>query len=284
MLIRRQFPDVACARIEPLGEGWDFFVFRVDATLAFRFPKKAIVDACIECELAVLDRLPRELPLAVPRPLYRGQAGGGFPWRFWGYRLIEGESLLRLDVPPSKRAAIAAQIADFLSVLHATDGGGLPPSPWNHHETPWEDQARTCLDASRTAYSTELWRRCDEYLMRAPDVPPYSGEAKLVHCDLWSEHILVDPVRFEATGIIDWGDCNLGDPAGDFVGLWIWGGDDVLDAAIRRYDGTLDADAPRRIRHHGTLIAMQDVYYGVEAERREIVAAGIATLARELLR
>ncbi len=52
-------------------EGWDFFVFVVDGELAFRFPKKAIVDKCAERELLLLDRLPDDLPIAVPRPRRR---------------------------------------------------------------------------------------------------------------------------------------------------------------------------------------------------------------------
>lgn len=286
-IIRRQFPEVACKRIEPLGEGWDFFMFRVNRELAFRFPKKAIVDRCVERELALLDRLPRDTPLAFPRPLYRGKPDEHFPWRFWGYRLIEGEPLSRVEVPASKRHAIGERVAEFLSMLHAMKIDDLPPSPWvdDEDEMPFEAQVRTALEASREAYPPALFQRCLDYLAATDLVPPpFTGEHKQVHCDLLAEHILIDPQRCVAIGIIDWGDCNVGDPAGDFVGLWMWGGDGVLEAAIASYSGKLDSGARRRIRHLGTLIAMEDVHYGVNVQRVQPVKAGLATLTRELLK
>jgi aminoglycoside phosphotransferase (APT) family kinase protein len=173
----------------------------------------------------------------------------------------------------------------FLGILHATDGEGLPPSVWDDDgdDAPWHVQARARLEATRAAYPAPLLARCIEYLS-APDCEPpdYTGELKQVHADLLAEHILVDPRTFTPTGIIDWGDSSAGDPAGDFVGIWMWGGDAMLEAALAAYRGELDAGARRRIRHRGTMIAMEDVHYGVKSARPQLVQSGIATLEREL--
>ncbi len=287
ILIRSQFPEISCTKIERLGEGWDFFVFVVDGELAFRFPKKAIVDRCAEREILLLDRLPDDLPIAVPRPLHRGEPSADYPWHFWGHRMIPGEPLPYLRVPEARRTHIAGRVGEFLGILHAMDGEGLPLSPWSdkdNDDTPRYVEVRASLDASREVYPAPLFARCTEYLSSPDHVPPdYRSDRKQVHADLLADHILVDPRTFLPTGIIDWGDATVGDPAGDFVGIWMWGGDAALKAALTTYSGELDDGARRRIRHHGTLIAMEDVHYGAKTQRPALVQAGLATLERELM-
>ena len=287
ILIRSQFSEIPCTKIERLGEGWDFFVFVVDGELAFRFPKKATVDPCVERELLLLDRLPDDLPIAVPRPLHRGEPSADYPWHFWGHRMLLGEPLRYLRVPEARRTYIASRVGEFLSVLHAMAGRGLPLSPWNDEDdddVPRYVEVRASLDASREVYPAPLFARCTEYLSSPDQMPPdYRGKRKQVHADLLADHILVDPGTLLPTGIIDWGDATAGDPAGDFVGIWMWGGDAALEAALATYGGELDDGASRRVRHRGTLIAMEDVHYAAKTQRRELVQAGLATLERELM-
>ncbi len=141
------------------------------------------------------------------------------------------------------------------------------------------------LEATREAYPASLFAQCTEYLGSPELIPPdYSGERKQVHADLLADHILVDPRTFAPTGIIDWGDATAGDPSGDFVGIWMWGGDGAVEAALTTYDGELDPGARQRIRYTGTLIAMEDVHYATKTRRSELMRAGLATLERELLR
>ena len=283
-LIQSQFPEIPCTTIAHLGEGWDFFVFVIDDGIAFRFPKRAAVDKCAARELLLLDRLPEHLPIAVPRPLYRGQPADDYPWHFWGYRMLPGDSLPFVRVPEKQRVHIARRVGEFLRILHAIDGEGLPPSVWddaNDHES-WPVEVSSRLEATRDAYREPLFDRCVEYLRSPPIAPKYPGEPKQIHADLLATHILVDPRTFLPTGIIDWGDSTAGDPSGDFVGIWMWGGDALLEAALAAYRGGLGPGARRRIRHRGTLIAMEDVHYGVKSARPQLVESAMATLEREL--
>lgn len=284
-LIQSQFKDIPCTSISHLGEGWDFFVFVVDDVFAFRFPKKAIVEKCVERELLLLDRLPNNLPIAVPRPLFRGKPGANYPWHFWGYRMLHGKPLPNLDVPDVQAQLIARRVGEFLGLLHGTDGEGLPLSPWDAEDdtTPWHDSVRAQLEASHGTYPALLFTRCTAYLSSIDEPPAYAGEQKQVHADLLPGHILVDPVSFAPTGIIDWGDATAGDPAMDFVGIWMWGADKMLETALAAYPNELDDGAHQRIHHHGIMIAMEDVHYGVKTGRRKLLNAGLTTLSRELI-
>src|SRR6188472_4537952 len=81
-VLREQFPRFA--KVEPLGEGWDYTAFRVDGDLVFRFPRRAVVLPGMEREIETLPRL--DLPVMVPAPLFVGEPSAEFPWRFFGAR------------------------------------------------------------------------------------------------------------------------------------------------------------------------------------------------------
>ncbi|HIL94819.1 MAG TPA: hypothetical protein EYG51_02740, partial [Pseudomonadales bacterium] len=152
-LIRSQFPETPCTNIAYLGEGWDFFVFVTDNGIAFRFPKRSDVDKCIKRELLLLGRLPEDLPIAVPRPLFLGEPGDAYPWHFWVYRLLVGEPLQNVRIPAQHKLDIAGLVGEFLSKLHSIDGEGLPPSPWDDDaEEPWPVRVEALLEATREAY------------------------------------------------------------------------------------------------------------------------------------
>ena len=53
-LVETQFPDLAPARLTPLGVGWDNTVYDVDGRWVFRFPRRAIAVPLLETELSPL--------------------------------------------------------------------------------------------------------------------------------------------------------------------------------------------------------------------------------------
>ena len=55
------------------------------------------------------------------------------------------------------------------------------------------------------------------------------------------------PPRRPVTGVIDWGDMGIDDPAGDFVGLAIWAGFEPVRAAIERTGYPADSTLYQRI-------------------------------------
>jgi aminoglycoside 2''-phosphotransferase len=77
-------------------------------------------------------------------------------------------------------------------------------------------------------------------------VRPY--RPAILHADLSPEHVLVDPAAGAITGIIDWGDAVVGDPARDFIFLYEDWDLDFLDHAIAGYAPGLAAEAWARLR------------------------------------
>jgi aminoglycoside phosphotransferase (APT) family kinase protein len=216
-LIRRQFPELP-GEVRLLGTGWDNDVFAVGDDLAFRFPRRSAALPLQHRELLVLPLvlpLVAGLGLAVPSPVYFGIPDDTYPWPFWGGPLVPGEELCRLAVD---RTALGASLGAFLRALHALPAGelpaleGLPVDPMRRadpgHRAAMARTALTSLAALGLVHEPPY-----PLLEQAGDVGP-DGTLVLVHGDLHLRHVLADATG-RATGVIDWGDSCLGDPAID---------------------------------------------------------------------
>jgi aminoglycoside phosphotransferase (APT) family kinase protein len=72
--------------------------------------------------------------------------------------------------------------------------------------------------------------------------------------------VLIDVVG-KATGVIDWGDAGTAPWWRDFTGIWMWGGDLALDAALRSYGKTLTQNERHWLYHHALLATVNDLEY-----------------------
>lgn len=62
-----------------------------------------------------------------------------------------------------------------------------------------------------------------------------TGRACLVHGDLTAARVLVDPVRLEVTGLLDWEAAHAGDPETDLTSVLGWAPEPLADAAEAAY-------------------------------------------------
>jgi aminoglycoside phosphotransferase (APT) family kinase protein len=81
-------------------------------------------------------------------------------------------------------------------------------------------------------------------------------------------------------GIIDWGDATWGDPLGDFVGLWAWGGDRATQTAFAAAAMAMTATKWARLRYWGACYAIGTTYYGYKAGHASIHQIGLSWLQR----
>src|SRR3954453_15698500 len=79
-----QFPDLETGSLRQLGYGWDYTLWVVAETYAFRFPRRPIGIPGTEREITILPKLAPLLPLAVPEPLFVGRPTEEYPWPFFG--------------------------------------------------------------------------------------------------------------------------------------------------------------------------------------------------------
>jgi aminoglycoside phosphotransferase (APT) family kinase protein len=276
-LVAEQFPDLAGARVEALGAGWDNTAYVVGGAWVFRFPRREIALPLNARELALLPAIAPRVPLPVPRPERIGRASEAFPWPFAGYRLLAGRTACAADLDDARRALSAATLGRFLAALHSFPAEkaaalGALPDHCGKLDVPW--RGRQALDAHAELRARgELTDAVSQGLARAIDDAPIGrlSAPTLVHGDLYARHLLVDDCD-RVAGVLDWGDVHLGDRAVDLAIAHLFL-PPTAHAAFRAAYGEVDADAWRLARFRAVVHATACLRFGL--------AVGDADLARE---
>lgn len=277
-LVERHFPDLAPARLELLGQGWDNTAYVVNGALVFRFPRRSAFAGLLRAEVEILPRLAPHLPLPVSCPTLSAEGGEEFPFLFAGYPLIPGTTACRLSWSEAQREACAAPLGHFLAALH-----GIPVSDADLARGPGDRMEkanlprRVAMVRERLAGLTgrggpvplpEVVRAMEAL----QETPPWGRRPCWVHGDFYLRHLIADEAR-RLQGVIDWGDVHLGDPALDLSIAFTF-----LPAAARETFraayGPIDADTWERSRFRALFYGAVLYHYGVEARDEAIRAAG----------
>ncbi|MHC4947835.1 MAG: phosphotransferase [Planctomycetota bacterium] len=286
ILVERQFPGLAPARVEPLAEGWDNTAVLVNGRYVFRFPRRALGAACLEAEIRVMPPIAARLPLPVTAPAFLGRPHGGFPWAFAGYPYLPGRPVPAADLDDERRAAAAAPLGRFLAALHAIGADEATALGADRDAVRKLDPARRI---PRTHEHLGRMRRLGLVDDTAPWEPIVEAaaalrpprDAALCHGDLDARHVLVDDDGVP-TGIIDWGDVHLGDPATDLALGW-----GMLPpaarAAFRAAYGPIDDDTWRLARFRALNVATVTAVHGRETGDDALVRESLVTLRHVLV-
>jgi aminoglycoside phosphotransferase (APT) family kinase protein len=141
-------------------------------------------------------------------------------WPFTGARLLHGRELAEAGLADAARIPAAAAIGAFLRALHSVqlrdvDDVELPVDPFNRgYPASRLAHTRAALDGLLASGTWLGDAAVDALLERAAELDGPGGEPVLVHGDLHARHLLVDEAG-RASGVIDWGDVCLADPAVD---------------------------------------------------------------------
>ena len=239
-LIGQAFPQLRDLPVVPLAEGWDNTVHVVGGVWAFRFPRRAIALPGVRVEHAVLPLIAPLLPLRVPVPEFVAVDDDPTdPWPFAGSRLIPGQELAESSLPDQDRRCAASAIGAFLRALHApatrtAAAGGRVALPVDPNQRGWP---RARMDGTREVLeqiiADGVWAgdpAVTALLADAEHLDVPSTDPVLVHGDLHVRHLLIAQTRPAAgsrptagsqtaegqpTGVIDWDDVCLADPAVD---------------------------------------------------------------------
>jgi aminoglycoside phosphotransferase (APT) family kinase protein len=239
--------------IVEIDDGYDFEVAIVDDEWVFRFPRRSGVEEALELEIALLPALAPALPVDVPSFEYVSRDP-----LFVGYRLIRGEPLVDED---------ADGVSAFLEALHALDPSGLPLERFDWVEA-YRDQ---CAKFERLVLPLlEHDRRAPAKRLFGDVETLVDFEPALLHADLGPEHLRVHDRRL--SGVIDWGDMRLGDPALDYA--WL------LNGPFADWD--VDPELRRRARFYHRLTPWYEAHYGVFTNRATHIERGLAGIRDRL--
>ena len=208
-LLASQFPRWASLPLKRVApDGTVNAIFRLGDDMAVRLPRTPRHHDPEELP-SWLATLAPQLPLTIPEPLGVGRPSDDYPWRWSIVRWVEGERLDvdRLDDP----RRVAVQLAEFVAALHRIDVAALPASPPPAPELRDADtDVRAAAERARGVIDTDAFLKAWDAALQ---VPPWAGDAVLVHRDLGPGNLIVQHGRLAA--VIDWGALSIGDPALD---------------------------------------------------------------------
>ena len=231
-------PALSSVAPRHLGAGFDCDVWCF-GDLAFRFPRRTFGRWSLEHELAVLPWL--EVKASIPRPEIIGEATPEYPARFYGHRVVDGVTGDRAELSPESRLRCATQVAEFLRALHAQGPRDEARARLVPEDTLRKDVARR----GQVALGLPgLERELSAYLS-APPPSLHGPGAALVHGDLYARHLVFR--GHELSGVIDWGDSALGDPAVDLAILYTFFPPGSEDAFYSAYGETDEATRARAL-------------------------------------
>ncbi|MFF5206093.1 phosphotransferase [Streptosporangium sp. NPDC000396] len=276
-------PELRDASLQPLGAGLDNVTLLLNQEIVLRFPKNDDGAESVEREARLLPEL--VLDLAIPRFLFTAPNPLG-PGSFCGYHLIPGEVLSPEqwhtrglpDLPGPAR-----QIASALDVIHAFPADkaeSLGAPVWDLREEFAEDLSairEEVLPRLTVGEGKALAAAWEGYL---DDDANFAYEPTMTHGDVSLDHLLV--TGDEITGLIDFGDAEVGDPDYDLSYLWAEAGPDF----VRRVQSFRGLPFTERLaaKLEFWMLAdpARDIVYGLETDDPELIDDALRTLRARL--
>lgn len=205
---------VVCSAIEPLAGGLVNTVLRLEFD---RPPHRAVVKLhgsdgdTFAAEARALEYLRAETACPVPAVYLHDSSARLIPHAFLLLEQVPGVCLKGLDLDPTVRADLDAQLAAVLGELHSHKGtrwGSVDP---DEGSTDWADlfvarlvDARA-LPAISERLAPEVLARIDEAIDLARPALRDAGTPTLVHGDVWEGNLIVhlEDGRWRLTGLLD---------------------------------------------------------------------------------
>lgn len=277
-VLAEHMPGYRLDSVVPAGEGMDNIAFEVNGELIVRFGKDPD-PAVVVREARLLEVIKDISPVPVPEPLFVAPHQ-----RCLAYSKIPGVPMI--DVPSGRWTThvepIAAALGGLLTALHTAPVARLAALVAKDATTlhQWLDEARDNYAAVAGLVPLGCEKAIEAFLSAAP--PPGSAVFVFSHNDLGVEHILIDPVAGEVTGVIDWSDAALVDPACDFGRLHRDLEVTAFDAVVRHYRaGVEDAVAMReRAAFYARCGVFADIAFGVETSAGKYVEKSLPALGK----
>jgi aminoglycoside phosphotransferase (APT) family kinase protein len=232
-LLAHHLPGYEVHSMAGLGEGSDNAAYEVNGDLVVRASKEADPHRRSEStrrEAALLAAVAGFSTLPVPEPVFTDAEAGVL-----AYFKLPGPPLM--DQPVEEPERLAPALGEFVGHLHRAPLGAIervveldfyPLTAWRKDA---ERDYRRIVEHVPAADH----RLIEDFLGRTP--PAELRPAAFCHNDLGTEHVLVDIGASAVTGVIDWADAAIADPARDLAPIYRDLGPEVLDLALAHYGG-----------------------------------------------
>ncbi|MEO0351245.1 MAG: phosphotransferase [Cyanobacteria bacterium P01_A01_bin.15] len=276
--IRQIYPDLIINKTELISHGQNNIVLNINDESIFRFPKYEEDLQSLKREVTLLTLIQGKVSLAIPCPrftyLEEQQRA------LMGYPMLVGHPLWKEILTSTSRitqANLARQLGDFLKTLHQ-----IPSISEFSDHLPRADTVSQLVNVfqrvriqliPRMRPDAQVWAiNHFETFLSQPE--HFSHTPVLKHGDFGASNILFDQTTKSISGIIDFGNASLGDPAYDFAGLLSSYGENFVRQVGNDYPN-FDELWPR-IRFYQGTFALLEALFGLENSDINAYESGIA--------
>ena len=273
-LLTRHLPGYEIRSVAELGRGLDNVVYEVNGELVVRRsrePDPATRRDSTRREAELLAAVAELSTLRIPELVFADVEAGVL-----AHAKLPGLPLNEHPVPDPAR--LSAPLGGFLGGLH-----GAPLATFEELAPRDTEPLSSWLDEAEEGYReiaehlpAAARPRVEDFLGRPP--PPEPHTVTFCHNDLGAEHLLVDVEASCITGVIDWSDAAIADPAYDLALIRRDLGPEIFDLTLSHYEAGWDDAARERAVFYARCALIEDVAYGIRTGARVYAEAGLAHL------
>ena len=276
-IIKDRNPALAIEKYSFNKEGQNNDVIIINDDFIFKFPKYSEGIEKLKREVDILNILKNQITLDIPNPIYNNFEPYEVGCVYSGYRIIRGVSF-RQDILHKSQGKnfIAKQLAIFLKELHS-----IPLEEIYSHELNIIDGCNEWVN---------LYERIQKKLFpfmkkESKDLVSvnfnsffehnFNFKQTLIHGDFGPSNIIFDSNNQKISGIIDFSEVSIGDPASDIASLIgpFGYGEDFVKLFEPFYSNVEELIS--RARFYASTFALQEALFGMEVGDKEAFNSGI---------
>lgn len=274
------FPDIRIGSSELISSGWDNYILLVNGRIAFKFPRTESHSRYLEKEINVLQEI-RDCPVRVPDYRYISGSGSGM---FVGYDFISGDPMNSVN---SLSDTMIMQLTEFLNYLRSVSPsligkGKLRDSDYSALRDKYRQMYRDVIRNYTGILDQHILNMIEAEFRKYLAHPSPGFETSLAHGDLYRGNVVIDSKIGRVNGVIDWGDCSIGDPAVDFAAIAVdFPADQVLQI-LSGYEGPQDNSFMERIEFYWKMEPFYSIGHFIELKDEEMRDSSIEALRKRL--
>ncbi|MFJ8115329.1 aminoglycoside phosphotransferase family protein [Bacillus mycoides] len=280
--IKEALPGLSIHSYKQNEEGWDNITVIINDELLFRFSRKLEYANRIPLEkelCTILSHLLQEIEIPKYHLLYKNNCNT-VPFCSY-YPLIHGEPLtteLVAKLEKKELKAIITQLATFLAALHSiplkrTETLGFPIEKtltyWKELQTKLNQYFTNSLTSLQKSALNRLFENFFICIAKS------TFQNTIIHADFTHHHILFNNLNKTISGVIDFGDAQIGDPAFDFAGLYYDFGREFTTSIYEQYSALISHRDPLLIHRITTFYQysplLHNLIYNIETNNEIIL-------------
>jgi len=284
--LKEFFPNLSKKNLKFFYHG-TYNVFQIENRFIARFPDKSLRNEkgaqLIKNEIEILNLLSTYLSFNIPKPLHFSL---NIENPFMVYEKIPGISLSKCfnEIKTSQKQKIAHQIAYFLSELHSLrldESSKIEPLSTEDYRDYWLNISIEMKKEIFPKLNSEQKNWLDNVFSNfLDDRQNFKFTPCVIHGDFDTSNILVDPNSYNITGIIDFEESSIFDPAADF--LFYDEGDKFLKQILENYKGIKEKSFLNRMKFLFCRTCVPYFQFGLKHNRMDVYSEGMRILKKNI--